>query len=222
MRSCDKLDLLKLGVVDHFDLYDLSQACLDAAEARAMELGVGDRISVHCEDFFGVDDGAYDLALFMSSLHHAMNVPSMVRQAHSLLKPGGILFADEYIGPARFAYPDDHLQIPRALYNVLAKPLRAEAAELPLPTPEEVELADPTESVQPQLIVESLRSTFNHVDVTPLFGALPFMIWWGLNHDALFDMPEGIELVRLILRLDEALYEARVLPSYFALLFAHD
>jgi hypothetical protein len=64
--------------------------------------------------------------------------------------------------------------------------------------------------------MDVLHARFDVVEVTPLYGALPFMLWWGLNHDALYDAPAGRDLVRVLLEVDEALGRSGRLPSYFA------
>jgi hypothetical protein len=45
-------------------------------------------------------------------------------------------------------------------------------------------------------------------------------MFWGLNHDALYETAEGTELVRFILAMDKALVHAGALPHYFAHLVA--
>src|SRR4051812_18814497 len=96
-----EIQMLHQGLVEHFDLYDVSSVCLEAATERAHALGVGDRITVHCGDLLGADRDGYGLVTFVASLHHAVDVEATVRFAHDILSPAGMLFADEYIGLRR-------------------------------------------------------------------------------------------------------------------------
>jgi hypothetical protein len=61
---------------------------------------------------------------------------------------------------------------------------------------------------------------FSEVEITDLYGSFAFMLFWGLNHDALYETPEGAELVELILAMDQGLVECGTLPGYFAHLVA--
>ena len=215
-----ELDLVRLGAVEHFDLWDVSPAFLELARDRAASLGISDRVTIRCGDVFAIDDGRYDLVTFVHSLHHAPDVRAAVRFSHDVLRPGGLLFADEYIGPRRFAYPPEHSQPVKVLYRSLSSEIRGEWPELPQPKPADVAAADPTESVESDLILSAINETFHSVETVPLFGALPFILWWGLDHDALWDTKLGREFVELLLEMDEALVAARRLPPYFAIVLA--
>jgi hypothetical protein len=106
------------------------------------------------------------------------------------------------------------------LYRALAPELRCEWPELPQPIPEDVAAADPTEAAQSDLIISELRAAFHSLEVVETRGTLPFILWWGLNHDALWDSPEGREFVNLLLELDDAMVISGRVPSYFAVLYA--
>jgi hypothetical protein len=71
-------------------------------------------------------------------------------------------------------------------------------------------------------ILDSLRSCFKRVDVTPMGGALALPTWPGLNHDYIFESPRGVRFVETLIDLDRALTESGRLPSYFALIAASD
>lgn len=65
-----------------------------------------------------------------------------------------------------------------------------------------------------------MRDMFPALEIMPLYGAFAFMVFWGLNHDALYETPEGTELTRFILGMDKALTDAGILPTYFAHIIA--
>ena len=65
-----------------------------------------------------------------------------------------------------------------------------------------------------------MQRIFPRLEIKPLYGSFAFMIFWGLNHDALYETPEGTELVRFILAMDKALVDGGMLPHYFAHLVA--
>ena len=214
-----ELRLLESGAVEHFDLFDVSAGSLEIARRGAERLGLSDRVTFHQNDMFSAT-GSYGLVTFIGSLHHALDVPEAVRFAHDVLEPGGLLYGDEYIGPRRFDYPPEHSELAKSLYRSLAPELRSPWPELPQPDPKDVAVADPTEAVQSDLIMGELNRQFAEVDPVPQHGALVFMLWWGLNHDALWDTQLGREFASLLFEFDEALALSGRLPNYFTLVSA--
>jgi SAM-dependent methyltransferase len=214
-----ELKVLASGAVDHFDLFDVSAGSLEIARRSAEHLGLSDRITIHHGDMFSAS-GNYGLVTFVGSLHHSLDVCQAVRFAHDILEPGGFLYGDEYIGPRRFAYPLEHSELAKSLYRSLAPELRSPWPELPQPDPADVAAADPTEAVESDLIMSELHRQFPQVDSVPQHGALAFMLWWGLDHDALWESQLGREFASLLFDLDESLALSGRLPDYFSLISA--
>ena len=213
-----ELELLQRGVVRHWDLYDVSQRSLDYAQANAERLGLDDRITLHCADFEEITfaPNTYGLITFISSLHHVANLRGMLQKVDDALTTRGVLFADEYVGPDRFAYPPEAVAIAQRFYRTIDPVLRSPWPELPLPAPEMVRAADPTESIHSASIIPTVSEYFTEVEITPFNHALAFIIWWGLRHEALYSTPEGLDLVRTILDYDNALVKANMLENYFS------
>jgi len=92
--------------------------------------------------------------------------------------------------------------------------------QLPQPDPEVVARADPTEAGQSDLIVGCVRSEFDGVELAPLYGAMPFILWWGLDHDALWEIERGREFAEVLRPLDAAMGRAGLLPSHFSSIWA--
>jgi SAM-dependent methyltransferase len=217
-----ELNLVARGVVERAELVDVSPVAITEAAETARRLGIADRVVLHCQDQASLSLGhqTCDLVTFISSLHHVIELESTVAAVAQALRPGGILFASEYIGPNRFAFPPADVAIARSVYRLLDGDLRSPWPELPLPDPLEVEKSDPTEAAHSQEIVACLKRCFEYVEVVPLHGALIYPLWFGLNHDQLYETPAGREAVATLLTLDAALGRSGKLPTYFALLVA--
>lgn len=216
-----ELNLLQRNIVETYDLYDVSQGSLDQAKETARAMGVDDRVRCFCADVTHVAfTGTYDLVTFVSSLHHIENLETTLSHVHSILSAEGLVLSIEYVGPDRFDFPDSDTRFARQLYRVLDPSLKAPWPELPLPHPEDVIAADPTEAIHSSAIIETLQDIFEYVEVTPLKTSLAFILWWGLKHDALFDTEQGVDLARTVLALDELLVDAGDMPNYFAYLAA--
>ncbi len=212
-----ELELLHTNRVTYFDLYDTSQVSGQAVLKQAEALGLAGRVKFHLADINEVELPAnhYSLVTFISSLHHVEKLEPVLQSVRDSLCPGGILFANEYVGPDRFDFPAEDTDLARRLYRSLDKAFKCPWPELPQPDPVAVALADPTEAVHSGQILEVLSRQFSRVDFTPLPNCLVPVIWYGLNHDALFETIEGLELVKTLLETDLALVSSQRLPPYF-------
>jgi methionine biosynthesis protein MetW len=216
-----ELSLVTDGLVGHLDLVDLSPVFIEQARAGAAARGVADRVTATVGDGSLVEsEGAYDLVLFISSLHHAVDVPGTLARVRQAMRPGAQLFANEYVGPSRFAFPSGDVAIVDTVYRLLDDRARTQT-RLPLPDPLEVERADPTEAASSELLVPALRRAFRSVTVLPMWGGLLYPVWFGLDYDYVYT-DAGSQLVGRLLDLDAALGRAGLLPSYFATLVASD
>lgn len=218
-----ELDLLAGGAVAHYDLYDVSPVALDAARAEAERRGIAARARFICADINAatLPPHTYDIVTFIASLHHIAALDATLQACHDALLPGGVLWAAEYVGPDRFAFPDADTAFAKRLYRALDPDLKkAWEPELRFPSVEEVVAVDPTESVHSAQIIAATRRAFPKVEVIPTYGTLAFILSWCLNHDALYDTDKGWEAFRTILDIDTAMLDTGALPHYFAYLIA--
>jgi ubiquinone/menaquinone biosynthesis C-methylase UbiE len=214
-----EMEILGSKMVKHFDLWDVSPAGLAAAREHAARYGMSDQITTNVGDIHKADLGEnrYDLITFIASLHHIDDLDGVLAQCYRALKPGGVLWAAEYIGPDRFDYPPEHTALARDLFHGIDPALKKSwEPVLRFPTKQEVIDADPTESVHSADIPSAIARQFEQVEQTATYGSFAFIMFWGLNHDAIYERPEGEALVRAILAIDEALIDAGKLPHYFS------
>ncbi|MGC1496723.1 MAG: class I SAM-dependent methyltransferase [Sulfitobacter sp.] len=97
--------LVKSGLVNHFDLYEVSADRIRESREFAMSEGLSDNFTEHLADALEEDiQGKYDLVLWDSSLHHMFDVDRAMAWSVRALKPGGYLLISEYIGPTRLQW----------------------------------------------------------------------------------------------------------------------
>jgi SAM-dependent methyltransferase len=85
-------NLIRMGAVEHFDLYDLSAAAIDLGRKLASESALGDRVTYHLADVFKETlPGDYDLVYWNNALHHMPDAFHAVAWSYERLRPGGSL-----------------------------------------------------------------------------------------------------------------------------------
>lgn len=208
-----ELDQVARGKVRELLLFDVASGALELARQHSERLGITDRVHTYADDWVSSSTGRYGLVICRSSLHHALDMQAAVTRIRDLLLPGGLFFAHEYVGPNRFGYPAEHRDVAEALYRVLDPSLTCGQPVLPLPIPEAVAEADPTEAVESEILLATVHEHFEHLDVQPMGGALPFILWWGLRHDALWETEEGRLLVDLVHDIDQSMVRTGRLPT---------
>jgi SAM-dependent methyltransferase len=217
-----ELDLLSFGTVSSFDLHDATPELIAAARRAAAERKLAGHVRFAISDVNRLELPAdtYDVITFFSSLHHVENLEHVLTQCHRALRPGGALFAREYVGPSRFAFPPDHVDFARRFYRTIRPDLRCGHPELPVPDPVAVAAADPTESIRSQEIIGVCRATFPATHVIWNDVCLTIILWYGLNHDALYESEAGHDLVQTVMEVDQALCRSGRLQSYQAEIIA--
>ena len=118
LKSLWQLRDLKIGL--HFDAFDISEKYLDAAKSLA-----GDRnITYFKADINNLEDFAipkYDAIFNVGVLHHTFRLARAVWILSRSLKPNGLFFNFDYVGPTRNQYSDQHLSILHDVNSQLPK-----------------------------------------------------------------------------------------------------
>lgn len=173
--------LLRVGAVEHFDLYDISEENIRHGEKQAEVNGLADRVSYCCADAFKADmAGPYDLVYWNNSLHHMPDVYEALRFSHAKLRVGGLLALDDYVGPTRFQWTEENLRwavrvrenLPDRLLRNPWAPGHLVPRELFREKPEAIAAIDPSEAMDSGRIIAALHKLFPNVEIRPTGGAL--------------------------------------------------
>jgi SAM-dependent methyltransferase len=154
-------DLLVRGLCDSIDALDGSIHSLQLAVTTARAEGYGDRIRYFASDFNRpvLPHGKYDLVVFQQSMHHVGKLEKLLREVLLAMKPDGLMYIDEYVGPSRHEWTDAHIAPQRAAFHMLPRELRL-IDELPLP----IQVEDPSEAIRSGEIMEQLAVGFEIVE----------------------------------------------------------
>ena len=107
-----ELALASNPVFEEIVCVDINRENLDAAAARASELGLKN-LSFRCVniDCFDFSAEKFDIVMFHQSLHHFPHIANLLGEKIPLcLAPNGILLINEYVGATRFQYPKEQIR----------------------------------------------------------------------------------------------------------------
>jgi SAM-dependent methyltransferase len=153
-------ELVRRGLCREIDAFDGSVVSLHEARKQADAMGYRDRIRYFAADFNHpvFKPQRYDIVMFHQSAHHVAKLERLYRAIMSTLKPGGIVYLDEYIGPSRhdWAKKPKLLAEHRRVFNSLPRELRAVDKLLP-----PIQFDDPSEAIRSSEIESQLSIGFN-------------------------------------------------------------
>lgn len=205
-----EMRLIRMGIVEHFDLYEITEARIAIGIAEAEKFGISGKVTWHRADaFVSCTRSDYDVVHWNNALHHMLDVDAAVAWSMERLRPGGLFAMDDFVGPSRFQWTDLDLtlaadfrrSLPQRLMSIPGHPGRFYNAELPRPTIEAMIAMDPTESADSGRILDVVRARVPGVQIIPTGGVIYQL---GLR-DILgnfTDSPEDQGLLALALLLD--------------------
>jgi SAM-dependent methyltransferase len=202
------------GAVDELDGIDVSEASLEAARRLAARAGYSERIHYHRADaarWLSDRWRTYDLVFFHGSLHHVEELETVLEGAAAVLRGGmpGLLYVDEYIGPSRNGWRDEHLEEARALFESVPLPYRRTETVWP-----PIAVDDPTEMIRSAEIPALIRRFFEIEDYRPYYGNLLAPLIAAIRGRALSEPEVRTVIDRAILREAELAHRDELTPLY--------
>ncbi|HXC23147.1 MAG TPA: methyltransferase [Solirubrobacteraceae bacterium] len=211
--------MLELGVCEKILGIDISEARVEHANAAIPE-ELRERLCFECHNLeTWRPDGQFDLLIARDVLHHITRLEELCRSLQELLRPGALLYVDEFVGPKRFQWTDRQLEVIGRLLDRLSPQLvndlvlddgtlRRRAIR---PTVENMIAADPSESVRSDEIPAILAEHFDLIELRPYGGAVFHQLFNRLmgnfvGHD---------DLVRVLMEVDFLLTDEGVLDTNY-------
>jgi len=172
---------------------------------------------------------SYDAVWFSGSLHHIEDLEGTFDRLRGALKPGGYLFANEYVGASRFALSERQKEVIRAAWTLLPKekyryfhgPKHPGTYQpVQIPDPEEVQRVDPSEAVRSAEILPLISKYFEVVTVNPTGGAILQFLLSGIAGNFRTDDPKSMQLLEMLFTIEDTLADVGDVGSDFALIVA--
>lgn len=227
-RGDFSLALLTAGLAKTVRMVDISESAAKIAREKANKKGIsGFAVEVGDVNTLRIG-GKYDLITFSQSLHHIFSLEHILGEVRSALKPGGMFFVSDYIGPTRMQWTDIQLKYMNDLLALMPEALRAQinpdGSDAPAPKAlvkriplETFEKVDPSEAVRSAEIDRVIRETFETVKFYPTGGTISYELYRMIAHN--FDVADQSvqALLKTVLYFERDLISRGVLTSDFGL-----
>ena len=165
-------DLRWMRICEEVDAYDISPESIRIASEQALKDGIDDvRYEVADCERLDYPDAHYDAVFFNGSMHHMSDPAALLDKLLVALKPGGFLFLDDYVGPSRDEWSDEHLVHARDWYYALPSSWRT-VEHLKPP----YDASDPSEMVASSAIVPAIHARFEMLWERPYWGNLLYPV----------------------------------------------
>ncbi len=206
-------DVFLKGICERIEGVDFSPEAIAEARRGAEEAGLARRLDYRVEDINAIrlPRARYDIVFFHGSLHHIRNVEGVMEEVRAALKPGGLIFLDEYMGPSRSEWSDAQWGFARSAFDALPADLK-NRSELAIPLP----MDDPSESIRSSAILPAAKRLFEVLEDRPYGGNILWFVFPCMDIARLREDETGA-LSRLI-ALEDHLLEKGWVDSYFRVL----
>ncbi|MFS0710747.1 class I SAM-dependent methyltransferase [Brevundimonas phoenicis] len=215
-----ELAIARRGFASEVVAFDASPVAIQLAQASAQAEGLSVDFSVRLFEEFIAQPGhanTFDAVLFSGSLHHVTDLEGMLSAVRQVLRPGGTVIVNEYVGACYQLYPRSQVDIVNRVLGRIPETFRMSSNEkLQLPTMDMIIANDPSEGVRAPLIPVLLPMYFQSTYERFVGGALLHPLFGHLNGSKVNDgSPESNALVSMLIALENELTAAGNLPHDF-------
>lgn len=203
-------------------------ACDVAPEAVARARTESERLGFTNIEYHVVDlenamrGGPYGAIFANDVLHHITNLEGAFARIHDALVPGGKLFFNEYVGPNRFQYSDDRMDLVNRYFRLIPDELRRDHYTRRVLWKRErcdaTQLIrdDPTEAVRSEDVLRLARVAFRTEREYSYGGGLLNPLLYGVIVNFQEDDPQDKRLLQVLCDAEARLTQSGALESDFA------
>jgi len=203
--------LLKKGIVQKFDLYELSKSRIEDGLKLAKKLDVEKQVTFYHEDAFQKDNVNFDFIHWNNSLHHMTDTNFAVKWSYEKLIQDGVFYMDDYVGPNRFQWTSKMLSICNKVNQILPDHLlKSPIDENAIlrrrtikPKFEDMKRVDPSEAGDSENIIPSVLRYFPDAFIKYTGGVIYHLALKDIIHN--FENENEKYVLDLLLLIDELL-----------------
>jgi len=200
---------MKIGL--HFDAFDISQKYIDEAEKLSKNMPI-DYFIEDINTMSHIENKKYDAVFNFAILHHATEIENATKRLSEVLKPGGLIFNEEYVGPARNQYSDEHLKLMIEVMSDLPSKYRSKHMLRPPLANFRIE---PTEAIHSDLVRPMFEKYFDTIYERNMNGGIAYQILWNNIENFNDNNPEAVKWLNYLLKKDFEFSENGKVPILF-------
>jgi SAM-dependent methyltransferase len=201
---------------------DFDPATVERARRAARQLGHENIeyrvVDLECEPL----GGPYGAIFANDVLHHITDLEGIAARIYAALEPGGKFLFNEYVGPNRFQYSSERMDLVNRYFRLIPDALRFDHASKrrlwrrERLSAETVARKDPTEAVRSEDVLPVVRSTFRIEKEYPHGGGLLNPLLFGIVPNFKNDSAEHLRLLNVLCAAEERLSATGALdPDFF-------
>lgn len=177
------------GLFEHIDACDLSSPRIASAIALAEQKNLSAIVKFKVGDMGAISgNNLYDLVITEGALHHFFPMRATLQKIKNLLKPGGILIINEFVGPSRFQWTPRQLQAANSMLSLIPGEYKRRwpdgkiKKKIDAPGRLRMKLADPSEAAESSRILPLLREMFNTLEIKNKGGTIISLVFFEIAH----------------------------------------
>lgn len=219
---------IQMEICRNMDSYDISPVSIETANIINKEQGLDDKIACRIGDLnkITLEKNKYDVIFSSMALHHISNLSHLFSQIARSLKNGGLLVANEYVGPSQFQWNEKQTKIINDLLKILPGSFRLDVRSGALkdsfvgPSIEYMNENDPSEAICSDEIIGYISKYFDNVEIIEYGGNILHMLLDGIiaNFDEEKEADKAI--LKLLSYIDSLVITEKIMPSDFAVIVA--
>jgi 2-polyprenyl-3-methyl-5-hydroxy-6-metoxy-1,4-benzoquinol methylase len=219
--------LIRRPFVTHIDAVDVATDAVGRAAAQASAEGLHE-IDYRVADLNSekLPENRYDVIIAHSILHHVELLEHALEQIERGLTPNGIFIMNEYVGPRRFQFSDQILEIMNELLRAIPERFRrgtihpAVYHEKERPLEEQVVASDPSEAIRSDELLPLTTARFQVVDRVDLGGTILQHLLYDIVPNFTMADPLARSVIELLCITEAFLVDAGAIPSDYVLIAA--
>ncbi len=172
-------------------------------------------------------ENEYDVVFGISSVHHIVELEALYENVHRTLRPGGIFYMDEFVGPSQFQWPDRQVDAINSILGEIPVRFRRSRSDAGTirerhtrPTVVEMNAGDPSEAIRSAEIIPLLSSYFTDITIRPYGGTILLSLLEDIAGNFEGSDPEAMQWLERIFAYEDNLIDSGELSDDYAVIIA--
>ena len=200
------------GIVESGVAFDYSKQLLADAERQREGRNI-EYFQADCNTVW-FPENSFDLVVNLAAMHHVQWIDRMHRVLVRSLKPDGLYFNFDYVGPHRNQYGPELFAEMQRINRMIPKGFRAEP--LNHPHLETMLAVDPTEAIHSELILLLFNRYFYCLERKDLYGGFAYQIMHNNHELFLHEIELAGKSVAFLMDADELAGATGATPPLFS------